>query len=116
MADRKPGRPSNSERLAKIHAEARREFTRAQESQRDERRQCVEDRRFAVIPGAQWEGPLCKQFENKPRFEVNKVHLSLLRIVNEYRNNRISVNFISKDGLLRMISITSHWQRRPMAV
>lgn len=98
MADKKPGRPSNSERLAKIHAEARREFDRVQASQRYERKQCVEDRRFAVIPGAQWEGPLSEQFENKPRFEVNKVHLSLLRIVNEYRNNRISVNFISKDG------------------
>lgn len=98
MADTKPGRPTNSERLAKIHDEARREFTRAQESQRDERKQCVEDRRFATIPGAQWEGPLAEQFANKPKFEVNKVHLSLMRIVNEYRNNRISVNFVSKDG------------------
>lgn len=86
------------ERLAKIHAEARREFDRTQEAQRDERKQCVEDRRFASIPGAQWEGPLSDQFENKPKFEVNKVALSLMRIVNEYRNNRITVDFVSKDG------------------
>ena len=98
MADKKPGRPSTSERLAKIHSEALREFSRTQESQRDERKQCVEDRRFATIPGAQWEGPLHDAFENKPKFEVNKIALSLMRIINEYRNNRISVNFVSKDG------------------
>lgn len=99
MAEKsKPGRPSNSERLAKIHEEALREFNRTQASQRDERKQCVEDRRFATIPGAQWEGPLSEQFASKPKFEVNKVHLSLVRIINEYRNNRITVNFVSKDG------------------
>jgi hypothetical protein len=56
----------------------------------------LQDRRFYSISGAQWEGPLDKQFENKPKFEVNKVHLSVIRIINEYRNNRISVDFTSK--------------------
>jgi hypothetical protein len=41
---------------------------------------------------------LGEQFENKPKFEVNKVHLAVLRIINEYRNNRITVDFVSKDG------------------
>jgi hypothetical protein len=50
------------------------------------------------LAGAQWEGPLGDQFENKPRFEVNKIHMAVLRIINEYRNNRITVNFSSKDG------------------
>jgi hypothetical protein len=31
-------------------------------------------------------------------FEVNKVHLNIIRIINEYRNNRISVDFVPKDG------------------
>jgi hypothetical protein len=49
-------------------------------------------------PGAQWEGPVGEQFENKPRFEFNKTHLAVLRVVNEYRNNRITVDFVPKDG------------------
>jgi len=65
---------------------------------RDERLQCLKDRRFATIAGAQWEGPLGEQFENKPRFEMNKVHLAVIRIINEYRNNRIDVDFTSEDG------------------
>jgi len=65
---------------------------------RDERLQCLQDRRFYSLAGAQWEGPLGEQFENKPRFEVNKIALSVIRIINEYRNNRIGVDFVSKDG------------------
>lgn len=52
----------------------------------------------STLAGAQWEGPLGEQFENKPRFEVNKIALSVIRIINEYRNNRIGVDFVSKDG------------------
>jgi hypothetical protein len=65
---------------------------------RDERLQCLQDRRFYSIAGAQWEGPFEDQFENKPRLEVNKIHLSVMRIINEYRNNRITVDFLSKEG------------------
>ena len=65
---------------------------------RDERRMCLEDRRFYSISGAQWEGDLGEQFKNKPKFEVNKIHLAVIRIINEYRNNRITVDFVSKDG------------------
>jgi len=82
-----------------VHERALREFARIQVALRDERRQCLEDRRFYSIAGAQWEGPLAQQFENKPMFEVNKVHLAVIRIINEYRNNRITVDFRSKDGV-----------------
>lgn len=91
-------RPSNEEHLNSIHDEAVREFGKIQSSLKDERLQCLQDRRFYSIAGAQWEGPLGTQFENKPRFEVNKVHLAVVRIFNEYRNNRITVNFVSKEG------------------
>jgi hypothetical protein len=60
--------------------------------------QCLQDRRFYSLCGAQWEGPLWDQYENKPKFEVNKIMLSVIRIVNEYRNNRITVDYVSKDG------------------
>ena len=89
---------TKAEKLENIHETALREFDRVQTSLRDERLQCLQDRRFYSVAGAQWEGPLGIQFENKPRIEVNKVHLAVIRIFNEYRNNRIGVTFTSKDG------------------
>lgn len=89
---------TKEEKLQAIHQEALTEFDEIQSAVRDERLQCLKDRRFCSIPGAQWEGSLGEQFENKPRFEVNKVHLSVIRIINEYRNNRITVNFVSRTG------------------
>ena len=85
-------------RLAEVHAQAMLEFDRIQEALYDERMMCLEDRRFYSIAGAPWEGDLGAQFENKPRFEFNKVHLAVIRIINEYRNNRITVDFTPKDG------------------
>ena len=89
---------TKQERLANLHQDAVLEFDSIQGSMREVRLQCLEDRRFYSIAGAQWEGSLAEQFNNKPRFEVNKIHLSVMRIINEYRNNRITVDFVSKDG------------------
>jgi hypothetical protein len=91
-------RISNDQRLSNLHAEALRQFNDIQTALRDERLQCLQDRRFYSLCGAQWEGPLADQYENKPKFEVNKIMLSVIRIVNEYRNNRITVDYVSKDG------------------
>lgn len=91
-------RISNEQKLAQLHGEAMRQFDNIQSALRDERLQCLQDRRFYSIAGAQWEGPLGEQFENKPKFEVNKIHLAVIRIINEYRNNRITVDFVSKEG------------------
>ena len=85
-------------RLRKIHSEAMAEFDRIQTAVRDERMQCLSDRRFYSISGAQWEGDLGEQFANRPRFEFNRVHLAVIRIFNEWRNNRITVDFTPKDG------------------
>jgi len=86
------------DKLSLIHQAARAEFDQIQGTMYQERMNCVGDRRFCSLAGAQWEGPLGEQFENKPRFEVNKIHMAVLRIINEYRNNRITVNFSSKEG------------------
>jgi hypothetical protein len=91
-------RLSKDQRLANVHAEALSQFDNVQSALRDERLQCLQDRRFYSLSGAQWEGPLWDIYENKPKFEVNKVALSVIRIINEYRNNRITVDFVSKDG------------------
>jgi hypothetical protein len=91
-------RISNEQRLANLHNEALAQFDDVQSALRDERLQCLQDRRFYSLAGSQWEGPLWDQYENKPKFEVNKIMLAVIRIVNEYRNNRITVDFVSKDG------------------
>lgn len=83
---------------AKLHGALLREFDQIQAAGRDVHLQSLQDRRFCSVPGAQWEGPAGEQFENKPRFEFNKVHLAVIRVINEYRNNRITVDFTSKDG------------------
>jgi hypothetical protein len=91
-------RISNDQRLANLHTEALAQFDDVQSALRDERLQCLQDRRFYSLAGSQWEGPLWDQYENKPKFEVNKIMLAVIRVVNEYRNNRITVDFVSKDG------------------
>ncbi len=91
-------RPTISERMAKVHASALAEFDRIQSALKNERQQCLNDRRFYSIAGAQWEGSFGEQFENRPRLEVNKIHMAVLRIISEYRNNRITVDFVSKEG------------------
>lgn len=89
---------SNEQRLANVHARAIKNFDADYSAVYYERMQCLKDRRFYSIAGAQWEGPLGEQFENKPRFEMNKIHLAVIRIISEYRNNRITVDFTSRDG------------------
>lgn len=91
-------RPTRDQRLAAIHEEAIRDFDAIQSAVRDERMQCLADRRFYSISGAQWEGALGDQFQNRLKFEFNKVHAAVMRIISEYRNNRITVDFISKEG------------------
>lgn len=91
-------RKSYEQKLAELHAEALSEFDDVQGALRDERLQCLQDRRFCSIPGAQWEGGLGQQFENRPKFEINKVQSAVIRIINEYRNNQFSAEFVPSDG------------------
>lgn len=87
-----------AEKWSDVHAECMKEFDNIQSAQQQVRLECLSDRRFYSITSAQWEGGLGQQFEYKPRFEFNKVHLAVIRIINEYRNNRITVTFSPKDG------------------
>lgn len=89
---------TKEERLRSVHEQALEEFDDIQAAMQQVRRECLEDRRFYSIAGGQWEGALGDQFANKPRLEMNKVHLAVIRIINEYRRNRITVDFIPKDG------------------
>jgi len=91
-------RPTKDQRLAEVHATALARFNTVESTGRDQRHECLQDRRFYSLSGAQWEGDYLDAFQNRPRIEVNKIHLSVMRIINEYRNNRISVDFVSADG------------------
>jgi hypothetical protein len=87
-----------SDKMQMIHDEAMKRFNASVSASSDERKQALRDRRFCDVPGAQWEGSWGEQFANRPRCEVNKVALAVQRIINEYRNNRITVDFVSRDG------------------
>jgi len=81
-----------------LHDLAIKRFNLCFSASQEERKQSQEDRRFYSICGAQWEGTFSEQFAEKPQLEINKTHLAVLRIINEYRNNRITADFISKTG------------------
>ncbi len=87
-----------SKDLDQIHQESIKRFDQEVEVAREEREQMLEDRRFCYVAGAMWEGKYLEYFKNKPRLELNKVYLAVQRVINEYRANRITVNFVSKDG------------------
>lgn len=71
--------------LRKIDAD----FEKSHENQTE----CYDDRRFVFIAGAQWDGDIGRQFANRPKFEFNKILLSITRIYNEWAKNRFSVQF-----------------------
>lgn len=82
---------------AELVEESLKHFDMAYKSQQEIRLKCLQDRRFVSVDGAQWEDALRLQFDNKPRFEVNKLHMACIRIFNEYRANRVEVKFEPKD-------------------
>jgi hypothetical protein len=89
---------TKAERDAELVEESTRHFDMSYKSQQEVRLKCLQDRRFVFVEGAMWEDALRLQFDNKPRFEVNKLHMSCVRIFNEYRNNRVSVQFLPSDS------------------
>lgn len=86
-----------SKKWEDVHQRALDRFDAIWAEQEDERAECLDDRKFATIRGAQWDDDWGAQFENAPRMEVNKTHKELVRIFSDYRNNRISVDFREDD-------------------
>jgi hypothetical protein len=74
-----------------------REFNRIVSAEYYERMRCLKDRRF-LLPGGMWEDNLATAFEKRPRLEINKVLLGIRRIESNYRQNRISVDYVAPDG------------------
>ena len=91
-------REDESEKNIAIFEKIIKNINDAQTKEYDTRSECLQDRRFYSIRGAQWENDIGEMLGNRPKIEINKVHKSIVRIFSEYRNNRITVDFISKDG------------------
>lgn len=64
----------------------------------EEREESLEDRRFSVMPSAQWEGTIGDQFANRTQMVVDMVHRAISDIESDYRQNEIDAVFTSKDG------------------
>jgi hypothetical protein len=95
---------TKAERLAEVHDRAMKRFDAIWSVVQDERRQCLFDRRFATIRGAQWEGqgaPLDEDAEDSggpARMEVPKFLRPIRRVIGEYRSARKTVDFKARGG------------------
>jgi hypothetical protein len=88
---------NQSKRLDAVHARALKRMDGVWKVQEAIRAECLDDRRFCSIRGAQWDEAWTEQFKNAPRMEIDKTSKELVRIFSEYRNNRISVDFRPDD-------------------
>lgn len=92
-------RETKEERWRRVHEKAVRQLDTIQEAVYDLRQECLQDRRFYSINGAQFEDPtLSTMFEYKPKIEINKTHRAVMRIIAEQRNNQVDVVFVPSDG------------------
>lgn len=82
-----------SEKMVKLHEDLCKGLDASYNASWPVRERALKARRFCDIPGAQWEDWIGDQFQNRYRPEVNKVAKAVARVFNEYRNNRISVDF-----------------------
>lgn len=74
------------------------EFDAVSVPQVEMRAESLEDRRFTVVTGAMWEGAWGEQFENSPRPEVDKISKSKDKILNDWNENRVVVDFVPADS------------------
>lgn len=83
-----------------VHERLIRTFDIVAMAEQEERAAALEDRRFVSITGAQWDGDWGDQFANSIKVEIDKTSQGVERIMDQYRNNRLIVNFraIDKDA------------------
>jgi hypothetical protein len=86
-----PATPSQAHQ--EVHTEALIRFGDITSAVQEERALALSDRRFATIAGAQWEGEWGDQWANSIMVEVNKTSLGVDKIIENYRANRITVNY-----------------------
>lgn len=84
---------SKSEAQRKKHQDMLNRIDTDFEQSNDNQMESYNDRRFCFVSGAQWDGKIGLQFANRPKFEFNKIQLSVVRIYNEWAKNRFTVDF-----------------------
>lgn len=87
----------NSEKHREVWERALTRFDAVALPQQELRADSLLARRFVTIPGAQWEGAWGEQFENSPRPEVDKITKGLEKIETDYRQNRLTVDYVPAD-------------------
>lgn len=85
-------------KLGEVWTRAMERFDSVAVPQREMRAQSLEARRFVTIPGAMWEGVWGEQFENSPRPEVDKITKGLEKQETDYRQNRVTVDYVPGTG------------------
>ena len=56
---------------------------------------CIDDYEFAIAEGAMWRGSYAKQFENKPKPEINQLFGSINRILGQKQRLEMNAKIIS---------------------
>lgn len=88
---------NDSKRLEEVHKRAMERFDEVYGAEQTERTACNEDRRFAFVTGAQWEGNIYDQFASRPRMEINKVRKAVRDAIADYRDSPVTVDFRPAD-------------------
>lgn len=88
------GEALSDARKIELHDQFMKAFDSAATPQAMIRAQAVQARRFGSIPGGQWEGSGWEEFgSNMVRVEVNRASRGLEKLTNDYRANRVTVDF-----------------------
>ena len=72
----------------KLLTALRKRFKESLDADEEQRRDGIEDMKFAVVPGYQWDDNQKKERGKRPCYEFNKIRITGKRIINNMRDNR----------------------------
>ena len=78
--------------------EMRDRFDRAQDGDQELRRLAVDDVKFALVPGNQWDAALRAKRKKRPCYEFNRLRQSVKQVVNEIRKNKPAIKVRAVDS------------------
>lgn len=84
---------SKSDKDSQLHTDMLERIDIDYEQSQSNQLESYNDRRFCFVNGAQWDGNIGLQFANRPKYEFNKIQLSVIRIYTEWAKNRFTVDF-----------------------
>ena len=71
------------------------DFRKSYSAEYDKRQRVLADLRFALLPGAQWEGSDSEQWANKPKPENNKLFKSIMTINGRFQEAELNARISS---------------------